>query len=178
MFKWITTSVLFFILLAHLVGYYPIFKIEQWRIRTAVKEKIKNAIPETELHCIVVAKTSSSIEMDWFEENEFYYEGSMYDIVRSVTCEDSIYYYCIQDDEEGKLFSHLDELIKQQFDQGAEKPIQTTAKKFFKTLSFLLFYTNANIEIGSTNSLASQFGFYVKYLTNPFFKVTNPPPQV
>ena len=71
-----------FILLIYLGGVYPVFKIGQWQARSEIKHKIKEAIPERELHLISVS-TSANKAIDWVQEGkEFRLNGRMYDVVR------------------------------------------------------------------------------------------------
>jgi hypothetical protein len=122
------------LLFVGLNGYYLVFKIEQRQVRKEIKQKIKNKIPDNELHIIVV-DASNIGEIEWEKENkEFKYHGDLFDIVRSEIIQNGTRYYCINDHQEKRLFTRLDELVSEQND-----PANPTTRHLLKLLSFLIY---------------------------------------
>lgn len=112
------------IILVSTVGYFPVFKLEQWKIRTSMKHKIEAKIPLRLLHVI---KFSDYEEIKWIREGkEFMIGDRMYDIVRTDP-KNSLKFYCIDDIQETKLFSNLSEKVNLQT-QDPNLPLNKSAK--------------------------------------------------
>lgn len=107
-----------FILAINIVGYYPLFKADQWLVRREIKRRIKESVPADELHQFQFLK-SDVPHLDWVKpKKEFRLDGHMYDVVTKVEKGDSTYFSCINDVKETQLFAHLDELTKKQSESG------------------------------------------------------------
>jgi len=102
------------LLLFNSMGYYIVFKATQYAIKKEVKSLIKQGVPDKDLSLIKVAvdDVQKQAELKWLDKKEFRYRGQMFDIVRYYTRNDTTYYYCINDKQEAKLFSHLDKQIE------------------------------------------------------------------
>ena len=112
-----------FVLLYSIVGFYLDFTIEQLIIRSEIKEKIINNLPENELSLIKIS-TKGKDNIRWTEESkEFKFNGNMYDIVKCKTIHDTTYYYCFNDDVESKLLLNLDKLVKEQSNNSKSNSI-------------------------------------------------------
>ena len=55
-------------------------------------------------------KEEAQLKLQWEHAEEFEYHHQMYDVVSTVTKHDTIYYWCLPDEEETKLNRHLREL--------------------------------------------------------------------
>jgi len=97
-------------------GYLIVFKSFQYGIKKEIKTRIKNKLDDKDL---VLIKCPSHPDKEqrklfhWNEENEFSYQGNMYDVVRQYSIHDTIYYYCIIDTKEKDLFGNLDVQVDQ-----------------------------------------------------------------
>lgn len=102
------------LLLFNSMGYYIVFKATQYAIKKEIKNIIKQGVPEKDLSLIKVAvdDVQKQAVLEWLDKKEFRYHGQMFDVVRYYTCNDTTYYYCINDKQEEKLFSKLDNLIE------------------------------------------------------------------
>lgn len=89
-----------------------LFRVQQYQIRRDIKRQIMRGIPDEALCALSLSEANAS-EFFWLEDDEFFYRGSMYDVVRKVALsETEAVYYCINDVLEEKLFAHLDLLVK------------------------------------------------------------------
>lgn len=134
------------IFMINAIGYYPLFKIKQWQIRTEMKAAIKNSLSNEHLKCITVTSSNSN-DLVWeeYDEREFTYQHNKYDVVRVEKSAGATSYYCIQDTQETKLFAELDEDVKRQLEDD-KNPLRRTTKKIIKTFScmaFLVYYNSA-----------------------------------
>lgn len=108
-------------------GYLLVFRIQQLRIKKEMKAKIKNGIADDQLVLLKILKTAKDDfprSWKWIDEHEFRYEGDMYDIVRKQEKGDTVWYYCIPDEKESRLFANLDELINDSMSKAPERKKQ------------------------------------------------------
>ena len=102
---------LLFVLLFNIGGLYLVFRFQQHQIRKEVKHKIKLGVPQNELYLIRISPDNQHL-IQWIHSKEFRYKGVMYDVVRKKTIDaKTIEFACINDEQEAKLFAHLDEEI-------------------------------------------------------------------
>lgn len=162
------------VFLFDLFGYLPLFKVAQYKIRKEIKALLKESVPENEL-CIITIPVKEIKDIDWKREGkEFKHNGAMYDIVRSETEKDLIHYYCVNDQQETKLFVHLEETVNQQMNND-KSPVGRTAKnllKLFKYInreSFVLALDNKSLQ----NTVFDYLFFY----SPVFIEIPTPPPN-
>jgi len=131
-------GIIAFILLFQSVGYFIVFEIRQAIIHEQTKERIEKNIPDCELVIFKIslnAKSDHKTTLQRINKKEFRFHNRMYDIVRQKTCNDTVWYYCISDEEETTLFSDLDSLIKQQQESNPNhKNQQKQQDRFFSLL--------------------------------------------
>lgn len=128
MFRRITTFFFLFIFLYNFVGYYFIFKIEQYQIKEFIKAEIKSNIPEEELIPLSFDPLSAEFKkIVWLDDYEFSYKEHMFDIVKQSTDSNGVLHYlCIKDLQEEQLFAHLEEYIDDEC--GRKKSIKSFKK--------------------------------------------------
>lgn len=116
-----------FILIINIVGYYPVFKVDQYLVRKEIKRRIKESVPHKDLHNFQFL-SSEVANLDWVKpKKEFRLDEHMYDVVYRTEQGDSTYFECINDVAERNLFAKLDEITKKQTDSGTT-PL-TSARK-------------------------------------------------
>ena len=170
--------ILLMVMLANTAWYYPVTQYHRVQIRREIKRRIKNSIPEDQLHTITV-RSETDPSLKWIHKGkEFRFRGMMYDVVRLQKTDSSITYHCINDMEETLLFAELDQKVQQQMDHQDNGGSGILAKKILKAITANL-YLNPNYP--SINqpvySLIHQSG-YTDYLTAPAREILTPPPQV
>ena len=154
--------VILMLFLFHSVGFFVVFELARYEIKTEIKKQIKKAVPDN-LLCEI--KFPNRINADreaglrWEDEKEFWYDGSMYDVVRTRITNDTISYYCINDSKETQLFAGLHRQVDEQLSQP-DKSTQTTK-------NIKLAY-DQNYLPGSTFLYNNLFLFAVRYTTETY----------
>jgi hypothetical protein len=107
---------LLLLFLFKIVGYFSVVKINQYFIYKQIERQIANLMPNQFLHKITISteNPSSTSQIRWEKTNkDFWYNGTLYDIVRIVKKSKSITYYCIEDKKETNLLLSFEKNSKQ-----------------------------------------------------------------
>jgi hypothetical protein len=100
-------------------GYYIFFAWQQHEIKEAMELQLLAAVPDSLLDLIVEGQSNS---FRWEEVGkEFYQQGQMYDVVKSVAKGNNTLLYCINDKKEAQLLSQLSEAARQQSGKGEKQ---------------------------------------------------------
>ncbi len=138
--KKIITLLLLSLFTFHILGVYVSFEIKEHYIKKDIKRRIKQGVPEGELAQIIY-KPSNKNQFDWKHEAEFRYNGTMYDIVRRETLNDSTQiFYCVNDSQETILFQDLEKQLEEELmislhSKNKSRKAPTSAKTLYKTLA-------------------------------------------
>ena len=173
-----TVAILFtFIFLFNLAGYYFVFLGMQHQTRKAMKIKIKQSIPDSQLTLIKINKNENDL-LNWLKENkEFKYKENIYDVVRKNTDNNgNTYYYCINDKQEEKLFADLDTHIKNHI--ATNSPQNKGSKDIVKNIIKDYFSTNNSLNFHQFTIHNLQFTIYNPLYTPYQSKVSTPPPEL
>ncbi|HEX6916031.1 MAG TPA: hypothetical protein VF145_12370 [Chitinophagaceae bacterium] len=158
----------------NLVGVIGIFKMQQFQVRREIKQQIKNGLAEEELQVIVV-RGHDADELSWHNDHEFFWRGSMFDIVKKVRRDDStVIYYCINDSKEAKLFANLDELVRRQ--TGGNGAATHSAEKLFKLLAAIRLTENDHSELSVPVHKKPETRYENNY-ASPVLYIPVPPPK-
>ena len=87
----------------------------QAKYRSDMLEQIYRGIPDSYLTILKFEKSNIRMDSDnlqWIEDNEFRYENLMYDLVKTKVVGDSVYLYCIMDEEETKLYAYFEKYLQ------------------------------------------------------------------
>ncbi|MBU0487962.1 MAG: hypothetical protein KKA07_02380 [Bacteroidetes bacterium] len=96
------------------IGFYILFKVEEYNIRQEIKHCLISNLSGEELELLIIFHADEG-KIHWVEEGkEFRYDGNMYDVVKTREFEHATYYYCYNDRKETKLMACLDKLIREQ----------------------------------------------------------------
>jgi hypothetical protein len=158
-------------------GYFAFLSIQQIILKEEAKERIIQTFSNREL-----AKLSFSNEefakIDWQEQDkEFYFQGKLYDIVRSEFKGKNHVLYCFSDEKETVIYDKILQISEKQND---ELPLKNTMVSLLNIL--LLKYTLPEIFQFERKTFIS---VQIKHLLN--FSVcynsislalSNPPPEV
>lgn len=175
--KRIASFILLSVFLYSAAGVFVVFKIQQHEIKQEIKSRIKNNVPESEL--VILSFDPSSKEHEaliWLEDHEFLYRGEMYDIVRQFTDEKNIvHYYCINDEQESKLFANLDESVdKNMQDNNKSNDVSKTVLKLYSQTYFSLLSIHASC-FKKNDFRKSNFSNCYK---SPLLEIISPPPRI
>lgn len=112
--------------------------------------------------------------LEWEKENEFKYKGSLYDVVKKIQKNDTIYFYCINDKKEEVLFANLEEHIRYETDSNL--PQKKGSRELVKMLIKDYFFENSSIAFNFHQEDFIFNNFNVLYHSIPD-EVISPPPK-
>ncbi|MER3524872.1 MAG: hypothetical protein C4326_12685 [Ignavibacteria bacterium] len=124
-----------FLYLYNFVGYLAVFSVLQYRIKKDVKHRLLSALPLsqlTQLSFSIHERQDRAHAMQWIENDEFRYEGKMYDVVRIVADDDSMHIFCVRDDQEEKVLADLDSHVRRNMGASSEQSSLDSFKDVFK----------------------------------------------
>jgi hypothetical protein len=105
-------SILFLgVFLYNIAGYYVAFKILQHENREQMTEECGTQSGDNLALLPIADNEKSSIH--WRGDDEFEYQGRLYDISHSSHQRDTTYYYCVNDTKEESLVANVNEHVKQ-----------------------------------------------------------------
>ena len=157
----------------------PVFKIEQWLIHHKMEAAIEQFVDNDHLKLITISPENQQ-KLKWERVGkEFWYEGKLYDIVRSETKDGVTHYYCIGDTAETHLAYQYIENIKKQTD-GTENE-GTSLNDFFKKILKIYIppvYSPYNPIVFSQNPKKSKvLTPYINHYAAQFYNRIDPPPK-
>jgi hypothetical protein len=86
-------------------GYYIFFAYQQHELKEAMEIQLLAAVPDSCLN-IIVAEQNPTFR--WEEESkEFYQDGQMYDVIKTVVKNNKTVLYCVNDKKEAQLLLQL-----------------------------------------------------------------------
>lgn len=155
-----------------------IFKSFEYKYKKEFKHIIKLGIPEKDLvrfrFDVSVIKNGAT-DFKWIKKNEFRYKDEMYDIVKTEYGGDSVYYKCIHDFKESKLFSNFDKYLIDLLKSDSGKK-----SEFLSLFNYLnIFYLPAKpISINDKPVINSERILAVhSKLSEGYFNILIPPPK-
>ncbi|MEJ2103413.1 MAG: hypothetical protein P8X47_02415 [Ignavibacteriaceae bacterium] len=176
--KKIISICLLFLIISHGVIQFAFFKILQAKYRAEIIEIMLNDFSETDLVSFKFKKADLDLGLtgiQWIEEDEFRHQNIMYDVFKKEFSGDFVFLYCVQDENESKLYSYFDKYFKKLIDDDSEKEedLESICN------SFNLFYSTPlelnYISLGYTEKdYFSNLSFNVLDGIHP---LTTPPPR-
>ena len=109
--KHVLCIVLFVVLTAPFFVPYTFLSYEKYQTKRAVKERLLHEVEKTALVYFKFSKQEVQSVLYWEHETEFEYHNSMYDVVESIPCGDSISFWCWEDSDESILNKQLTALV-------------------------------------------------------------------
>ncbi len=128
-----------FLYFHNLVGYLAVYTVMKYRIQGEVKEMIKASVPISELASFSFLTADLDREaaaIQWMADDEFRYEGRMYDIVSVHVNGDSTHFNCINDVQEERLFADLGDHVRRQMGDSGNQGRLDAFKDVFKDSHF------------------------------------------
>ena len=111
--------------------------------------KIRKAIPQDEQLLWKFSTEDAKLKLDWEHSREFEYKGEMYDVLRSETKGDSIWYWCYWDRKETKLWKELNVLLVNLMGPGQQNKNEgRQLNDFFKSLYIPASSVKQNLAAG------------------------------
>ena len=171
------SALLLSIFLFNIIGYYFLFKIQQYEVRKEIKSKIKNNVPENDLILLSFHPSSKEYsEIEWIKNHEFRYKGQLFDIVRLARDNDgTIRYKCINDKQEEILFENLDEWVQKHME--SESNSDPSSKNILKLFS-IVYFSSTQVYFLEQNTTLSLKSDYIFHYSSPALEIISPPPQL
>ncbi len=175
MLKRIIAANLVGIILLCSIGHFPIYWVKRSNVRSSIKHRIKNSIPEDELHLIIF---NSEEDITWIREGKEFQMGEhMYDVVHDVSTTDKVQLMCVNDVEEAILFADLDAMVNRTLG-GNKSPLSSKGKLMLKLVSFFEEWNESQLEsIGDTRE-TNEFQEIPLFFDGLYQNVPSPPPQL
>ena len=157
-------------------GYFAFLTIQQLIFREESREKILQHLPTNKLTKLSFSDQDFQ-EIDWEEvDKEFYYEGSLYDVVKIGFEQKNHIIFCIADKNETEIYSELQQMSKVQND---EVPVKNTMISFLSLLN--LKYTIPSILSFKSNVITPNKKLFIRNLASNYLSIPLslffPPPE-
>lgn len=171
----IVFTLLFCVLFDPVVGTYTWLQYKKITIKHEVQRQIDDGIDQSKLVLLKFTKEEIQIKLRWEHEREFEYNDKMYDVIRSESKGDKVYYWCWYDHKETMLNRQLDEIATQTAETNAKnKEEQALPAPNQETLYCIVFF-NFNFSLGE--SLKPPAGFFDHLYPQIYTQPPTPPPQ-
>jgi len=172
----VTSIVVLFVMILSLTGYYPVFKLEQWKLHNQFKKMVKAEIPKNQLIRFVVNRHNERF-VNWIKKDkEFRYKGRMYDVVKAENSQQGMIYYCINDQQETRLFARLDSLIKDYFNSNTN-PVGMIAKVTARVFFHMVYIPMAVHKMYVYHSKFPYLELPSNRYNSGFIQLISPPPR-
>lgn len=157
------------------MGYYPVYWVKRNQVRSAIKKRIKNSIPENELHLIAF---NSSNDIQWTRPGkEFKLGDRMFDVVKDVSKDGEIRFKCVNDIEEQILFADLDKVSNHLLGDD-HTPLNKSGKLAIKLISHFEEWQEIPINLSLEVEHNHEILEYRRFFENQHQKIPSPPPQL
>ena len=166
-----------FLLVSHGVIQFTLFEIFQLKYKADATQKIMNGVTEADLQLIKIKKADIQnhlVKFYWENNKEFRFQNHIYDLVKSETTEDYLLLYCIEDNNESKLYSILDKWLGSIFEETDGTPDELSGFTIYLSHYYSSSDYLANRYYSQINSLNYKFSFK---LLEGMVQVITPPPQ-
>ena len=123
-FKQLISFIMLMLIISHGVFQLFVFKIFQAKYREEILEIIEDGVFENELILFTFSKNDfekGTARVHWIEADEFRFDEEMYDVVKNETKGDSVYLYCLHDENESKLYIIIDKYFQQMLKDNPDK---------------------------------------------------------
>jgi hypothetical protein len=167
------------VLVIKIAGFYPLFKIKQWDIRENIEMMIeKHIFNEPLIQISIPSKNVNSLKWER-EGKEFWYEGNLYDIVRSEIEGGMTHFYCINDTHETKLNHDFQAFINRESNTSNDSDMSVTdfLKKIVKTYYPSSFKSNEDVKWVVLPNKSLDFISYFDFYKSTYLQSIEPPPE-
>jgi hypothetical protein len=112
-------------------------QLQKNKCRKAVKKQVMQGVSHEALTLLKFKKEDASKKLIWKHSSEFAYEGQMFDVVRTESHGEEVWYWCLWDHHETKLERELNKLVAHAAGrQGPNKENQKRLQHFVLTLFY------------------------------------------
>jgi len=155
---------------------YSIFQFQKYTVRKEVKKQLVSKINKDNLVLIKLSKKEADEKLEWEHSREFEYLGTMYDVIDGETRNDSVFYWCWEDNEETKLNIKLNALLEK---TAAPDQINNENLKQLSNFLSTLFYSHENpFDISRNKDRATFSSCYLNFYSTLPTDPQTPPPKI
>lgn len=168
--KRIAAIFFFFSIFLSQVGYYILTSYQQYQVKKEVKRQLlASSLHESEMDIFVLQEFNDKLQ--WEEEGrEFYFEGEMYDVVRTKEQNGKTVLYCLKDKKEKELLDHLVKLVKDnRKNSRSGKTIKIPVNTYEAPVT--------DIKLGLTLQHKQQYVCFASPLFSSVKEIHGPPPK-
>lgn len=177
--KKIISVIMLVMIISHGMYQLFIFKILQAKYREEISQLITDGIPEDMLKLLRFSKNdfeNGTAGFEWIEDDEIRIDEKLFDIVKKDVKGDSIYLYCIYDENESVLYANMeiimDRLIKDDPDKARDlQSFSFSISQFYSKPSDI--YNNSR----APGDMSYFFNIPSKLIEREYIPPT-PPPRV
>lgn len=165
--KKVIPLILLAVFLINLEGTYLLFLFQQSKNLKDIRAEIRKNLKDEILTLIIVPNNKVS-QIHWIRKNdEFIYDGKMFDIVRVKSTHNEKYFYCINDEKEKQLISDY----QKKCDQNNKS--NTLLRQISNSTFFFTFFSLV-ITLPINTICFSEYDFGYKSM---IIDILSPPPR-
>ncbi|HUR66080.1 MAG TPA: hypothetical protein VMZ03_06985, partial [Chitinophagaceae bacterium] len=145
-------------------------------IKRAAKKRMRLGVDPSVTEQFTFALNASSRDggPEWVEDNEFIFQGEMYDVVEKRIEGDRMIVRCISDKQEKKLMVHYKKLVEKDFGERSKKKASVFLKLITTLYTTVSKYAYPKFDIAAVLNVDSR----QRPLLFVINEVPTPPPQI
>ena len=156
-----------------LLGWYPSYYLLRKSIKREMKQRIAATKDDSNSRYFIFTNEQYA-NLNWTEENEFRYDGEMYDIISEEKSEHGVLLYCFHDTRDSWLY---DELTRQHDNNSANSGKANNMQRLLQSVHIV--YTVPERPELICQICSREFNFdYRRSYTSHISDVCSPPPEV
>lgn len=174
--KFLSLLLLFCVSVDPVVGTFTWLHYQKTIVKKEVKRQIDAGIDEGNLVLLKLSKEEAQTKLRWEHSQEFEYNYQMYDVAKTMTLGDTIYYWCWLDDEETALNRKLEKLA----DKALRKNTKTMASLTLLISCFKSLYCpfSSHWSLPRPGLLGKQFFLFYCLYPSIYIQPLTPPPRL
>lgn len=160
-----------------IIGFVGYFEFSHFTLKKEIKSLLKKGVPKDELVFFTFSEAEIN-NLTWLKKNEFQFQDSLYDVVRSTKKENGLTTFeCVSDSQEKVLFAKLGQTISTNMGDDHH---QTPVSNWFKLikLPYLSVLKEISLELFFDKSCKEFIIAYTNFFQSINFSIDSPPPQV
>lgn len=167
---------LFGLMVWQIIGFVGYFEFSHFKLKKEIKSLLKKGVPKEELVFFTFSEAEIN-NLTWLKKNEFQFQDSLYDVVRSSKENGLTTFECISDSQEKVLFARLGQTISNNL---GDDDHQTPVSNWFKLikLPYLSAFKEISLELFVEKSSKEVIIAYTNFFQSINFSIDSPPPQV
>jgi hypothetical protein len=151
-------------------GYHIIFQLQIAEAKTEMKQQIHSAL-YSEVYADLVFGQQQMQNITWLEENEFKWNGEMYDVISKEFSGDSVLIRCMPDNKETLLVNQY--LKSGKGDDTGHQP----SNCLIRLISSYFLITSLEVPSSIQHRIYKIYKPYSFYILANFVPVSTPPPR-